>query len=120
MTTRILVVDDDQQVRQAIRWILEDEGHIVSEAADGNEALRLIGESLPDLVVLDLTMPQVDGYGVAAVLEAREGPRVPILLITADGQAPAKAERVHAFAFLRKPFVVEDLLRTIRSQLAGR
>jgi CheY-like chemotaxis protein len=118
VTIRILVVDDDVHVRQAIRWILEDEGYIVTEAADGNEALRVIGEGAPDLVVLDLTMPEVDGYGVAAVLQAQEGPRVPILLITADGQAPAKAERVHAFAYLRKPFAIEDLLRAIRRQLA--
>jgi DNA-binding response OmpR family regulator len=117
---RILVVDDDPTVRQAIRWILEDEGYLVSEAADGNEALRLVRESVPDLVVLDLTMPDVDGYTVAAALETIEGTQVPIVLITADGQASAKAERIHARAYLRKPFAVEELLSTIRSHTRAR
>src|SRR5579864_2994247 len=117
VTPQILVVDDDLNVRQAIRWILEDEGYLVSEAADGHEALRLVRESRPDLVVLDLTMPEVDGYAVAAALQTGEGTRVPILLITADGQAPAKADRINAFAYLRKPFAVDELLSTIRQQL---
>jgi CheY-like chemotaxis protein len=117
VTPQILVVDDDENVRQAIRWMLEDEGYLVSEAADGSEALRLMREKPPDLVVLDLTMPEVDGYAVAAALQTREGPRIPILLITADGQAPAKAERINAFAYLRKPFAVKDFLSTIRTQL---
>jgi len=115
--SRILVVDDDRRVRQSIRWILEDEGYLVTEAADGGEALGLIAQSVPDLVVLDLTMPNVDGYGLADALESREGPRVPILLVTADGHARAKAERLHAYAYLRKPFAVEELLRTIGTQL---
>jgi DNA-binding response OmpR family regulator len=118
--TRILVVDDDQNVRQAIRWILEDEGYVVSEAADGNEALRLVHESRPDLVVLDLTMPEVNGYAVAAALKTEGGTRVPILLITADGQAPAKAERINAFAYLRKPFRVDELLSRVRAELHQR
>lgn len=117
VTPQILVVDDDLNVRQAIRWILEDEGYLVREAADGNEALRLVRESRPDLVILDLTMPEVDGYAVAAALETAEGMRVPILLITADGQAPVKARRINAFAYLRKPFIVDELLNTIRRRL---
>jgi CheY-like chemotaxis protein len=116
---RILIVDDDVNVRKAIRWVLEDEGYLVSEATDGNEALRLISESVPDLVVLDLTMPDVDGYTVAAALQATDGPDVPIVLITADGRAPAKAERVQARAYLRKPFVVEELLTVIRGALGA-
>jgi DNA-binding response OmpR family regulator len=115
----VLVVDDDAQVRQVIRWALEDEGLAVVTAADGRAALGLAVERVPDLVVLDLTLPELNGYAVARSLRAGHAQLIPILLITADGQAPLKARRVGAYAFLRKPFRIEDLLEAVRTGLSG-
>jgi DNA-binding response OmpR family regulator len=115
----VLVVDDDAQVRQAIRWALEDEGLAVLTAASGREALALSVERLPDLVVLDLTLPEMDGYAVARSLRAEHGQPFPILVITADGLASTKAGRVGAYAYLRKPFRIEDLLEAVRTGLSG-
>jgi DNA-binding response OmpR family regulator len=115
----VLVVDDDAQVRQAIRWALEDEGLAVVTAADGREALGLAVERLPDLLVLDLTLPEMNGYEVARSLRAKHPQPIPILVITADGLASMKAGRVGAYAYLRKPFRVEDLLEAVRTGLTG-
>jgi DNA-binding response OmpR family regulator len=113
----VLVVDDDAQVRAAIRWALEDEGLTVLTAADGREAVDLAIRQRPDLVVLDLTLPEVHGDEVARRLRAARAGPLPILVITADGQAPAKAEQVGAYAFVRKPFRIEDLLDAVRAGL---
>jgi DNA-binding response OmpR family regulator len=115
----VLVVDDDAQVRQAIRWALEDEGLAVVTAADGREALGLAVERAPDLVVLDVTLPELNGDAVARRLRSGRAHPMPILLITADGQASMKAGRVGAYAFLRKPFRIEDLLDAVRRGLSG-
>ena len=115
----VLVVDDDAQVRQAIRWALEDEGLAVVTAADGREALGLAVERAPDLVVLDVTLPELNGDAVARRLRSGRAHPMPILLITADGQASRKAGRVGAYAFLRKPFRIEDLLDAVRRGLSG-
>jgi CheY-like chemotaxis protein len=113
----VLVVDDDPQVRQAIQWALEDEGLAVMAAPDGRTAIALAGREMPDLVVLDLNLPEMDGYEVARALRsAREQP-IPILVVTGDGQAPAKASRVGAYRFLRKPFRIEDLLEAVHGGL---
>jgi DNA-binding response OmpR family regulator len=118
MTACVLVVDDNPQVRQAIQWALEDEGFAVIAAADGHEALHLLAAGAPDLAVLDFTLPTMDGDELARTLRSSRGAGVPIILITADGQAAAKAERVGAFAYLRKPFAVEELIRAVRTRLS--
>jgi two-component system OmpR family response regulator len=115
----VLVVDDDPHVRQAICWALEDDGLTVAAAADGREALERASAQPPDLVVLDLTLPDVDGYTVARELRARHVAELMILAITADGQAPAKAARVGAYAYLLKPFDLPDLLAAVWRGLAG-
>jgi two-component system C4-dicarboxylate transport response regulator DctD len=115
----VLVVDDDPHVRQAICWALEDEGLTVAAAADGRQALERATPRPPGLVVLDLTLPDADGYTVARELRARHGPDLAILAITADGQAPAKAARAGAYAYLLKPFDLPDLLAAVWRGLAG-
>ena len=110
----VLVVDDDPNVRQLIRWALEDEGLAVVAAADGRAALDAIARERPALVVLDMSLPLVDGYGVAAALQRSYGADIPILLITADGRAAEKARRTGARAYLHKPFEVDDLVRAVR------
>ena len=115
---RILVVEDDPQVREAIRWALEEEGLDVVTASGGREALTAASDHPPDLVLLDLTLPEINGYEVANSLRSMSDRQLPILLMTADGQAPRKAEMVGAYAFLRKPFHVEMLIDLIRRGLS--
>jgi CheY-like chemotaxis protein len=114
----ILIVDDDPVMRQALREAFEDEGMAVETASDGREALRKVADRWPALVVLDVTLPVLDGYQVADRLRASDRP-VPILAITGDGQAREKAHRMGAFAYLRKPFELSELLRLVQGALPG-
>jgi two-component system KDP operon response regulator KdpE len=116
----VLVIDDDAGVRQAIQWALEDEGLEVVAAAGGGEALALAAERQPEVVVLDLTLPGINGYELASGLRAGQSRRLAILLITADGQAPAKAQEVGAYAYLRKPFELGELIRAVRAGFSRR
>jgi two-component system response regulator MprA len=113
----VLVVDDDARVREAIQWALEDEGFLIETAADGLQAVERAIARRPDIVLLDLTLPGLDGYRVARALRAAHGRELPILAMTADGQAASKAARAGAYAFMRKPFELADLLLTIRRGL---
>ena len=113
----ILVVDDDPRIRQMIRDVLEEEGFAVAAAGDGPQAIRRAADQPPALVILDMTLPQMDGHEVAAALRAAHGRALPILTITADGGAADKARRVGAFSYLRKPFDLDDLVAAVRGVL---
>ncbi len=110
----ILIVDDDPRIRQMLRDLLVEEGFAVTTAADGLQAIRLAVDQPPTMVILDMTLPQMNGYEVAAALRAAHGRALPILTITADGEAAAKARRVGAFAYLRKPFDLDHLVAVVR------
>ena len=109
---RVLVIDDEPDVLLLCRVNLRHEGHEVLEAPDGATGLALAAESPPDVVVLDLMMPSIDGYGVLAALRgsaSTEG--VPVLVLSAKAQA---AERRRALesggdVFLAKPFAPDRL-----------
>lgn len=113
----ILVVDDDPKLREVAVWALEDEGFVVDVAGGRREAAERVQRRPPALVVLDMGLPPDAGDSVAADLRAVCGAHVPILLITADGQASQKAKRVGAFAYLHKPFDVERLVLLVRERL---
>ncbi len=110
----ILVVDDDPAIRQIVSEVLVEEGFAVTTAADGLQAIRRSADQPPALVILDMTLPLMNGYEVAAALRAAHGRALPILTITADGGAAAKAHRVGAFAYLRKPFDLDDLVAAVQ------
>jgi len=117
MAARILVVDDDARVGAALQRALIAEGHQVELAADGPAGLRAAAERQPDLVVLDVMLPGIDGVEVCRRLRER-GP-VPILMLTALG---APGERVRgldsgADDYLVKPFAYEELLARVRALL---
>ena len=118
MSPPILVVDDDRGLRQLMQWALEDEGYRVEAAADAEEAVEQIRRAVPQLVVLDMTLPGRDGSAVAQALRAAD-PRVPIVLVTGDGDAQSKAARVGARAFLRKPFRMDALIANVRGAIAA-
>lgn len=113
----VLVVEDDSDLRQTIQWMLEDEGFLVETAGDGREALDRATHHKPSLVVLDMNLPIIDGYGVAAGLRSTYGNNVTILTMTADGRAAEKAQRIGAIGYLSKPFELDALVNAVRSAL---
>ncbi|GAC1348057.1 MAG: response regulator [Ktedonobacteraceae bacterium] len=118
ITGPILVVDDDQNLRQTIQWVLEDEGHMVETAADGQEAVEQAAQQQPALVILDMGLPILNGAEVAAELRSLYGTAVPIMLITADGHVREKREQVGAYTALRKPFEIDDLVQAVQQVLS--
>jgi two-component system KDP operon response regulator KdpE len=100
----VLVVDDDPDVRQVLRWALEDAGFDVLTAADGPTALAQAEARPPGVVVLDHGLPNIDGTHVASHLRQICGEDLPVLIVTADGRAAEKARRARAYGFLHKPF----------------
>jgi|SRR5438309_6294578 len=112
----VLVVDDDPHICQVIQWLLEDEGMSVVTAADGKEALDRAIQRPPALLILDVTLPTLDGYQLVDALR-KAGTVPPVLMITADGSAPAKAARLGAYAYCRKPFETTELLDAVHRGL---
>ncbi len=111
----VLVVDDDPDILDAICDILDAEGYRVSRARHGQEALREIESERPDVILLDLMMPVMDGVAFAQALRSRPAFRdVPIVVISADGN-PHRAAAVGAMGYLAKPFDIDALL----AQVAG-
>ena len=113
----VLVVDDDQKIVQLVRAYLEREGFAVKTAGDGRTALALISESAPDLIVLDLMLPELDGMSVAR--RVREDSDVPILMLSARG---AVADRIQGIAegaddYLAKPFSPAELVVRVKAIL---
>ncbi|MBV9282246.1 MAG: response regulator [Chloroflexi bacterium] len=113
----VLVVEDDDTLREVIKWALEDEGARVAVAADGQQALEWVATHRPALIVLDVGLPIVGGDGVAAGVRAIHGDTVPILVVTADGRAAEKARKVGAFAYLHKPFDLDRLVHIVQHQM---
>ena len=120
LTGRVLVVEDDEDIADVLRRSLRQEGHEVRTAADGEEALSLAGEFVPDLVVLDLGLPKLDGVEVARRLRA-EGD-VPILMLTARTETDDRVEGLDAGAddYLVKPFERAELLARMRALMRRR
>lgn len=116
-TPRILVVDDDPKILNLLRRGLGMEGFRVVEARSGDEALEQLRRDPPDLVVLDLMLPGVDGLEVCRRL--RRASQVPVLMLTARGAVPDKLAGFESGAddYLVKPFVFEELLARVRALL---
>jgi two-component system, OmpR family, response regulator MprA len=115
---RILVVDDEPAVRDAVRRALSFEGYDVQIAAEGTEALDLLATEQVDAVVLDILMPDVSGLDVCRRLRAA-GDTTPVLLLTARGQVADRVAGLDAGAddYLAKPFALQELLARLRALL---
>ena len=121
MALRIVLADDHCIVRQGIRALLEGAGfEVVGEAADGQEAIRLVDTLEPDVVVLDLIMPMLNGLDAARQILQRH-PSIPILLLTmhTEEHHVAAALRAGIKAYLLKTQAAEDLVRAIREVMRG-
>ena len=108
----ILVVDDDQAIRSTVSDILSLEGYPVETASNGEEALEVLEREGPSLVLLDMRMPVMDGWGFARTVNER-GIKVPILVMTATQDVQQWAEQVGAQGYLPKPFEFQDLVNTV-------
>ncbi|MBI3174286.1 MAG: response regulator transcription factor [Chloroflexi bacterium] len=117
MTHRILVVDDEPAVTDLLAYNLRKALYNVSIAADGREALRLAGEFQPDLILLDLMIPEVDGLDVCRAL--RKTSDVPIIMITARGEETDRVVGLELGAddYVTKPFSVRELMARIKAVL---
>jgi CheY-like chemotaxis protein len=111
-TALILVVDDERDIRSAVAEMLELEGFAVDEAINGADALDAVERRAPDVILLDMRMPVLDGWGFARELR-RRGRQIPIVVMTAARDAGRWAEEVAATAALSKPFAFDDLLRAV-------
>jgi two-component system, OmpR family, response regulator MprA len=115
---RVLIVDDDAGVRRMLARTLEAEGYGVTTAADGGSALVEIERSAPDLIVLDVAMPGMDGLGVTRRLRGK-GDALPVLLLTARDGVADRVAGLDAGAddYLVKPFATDELLARVRALL---
>jgi two-component system, OmpR family, response regulator MprA len=114
----VLVVDDDRAVRESLRRSLEFNGYAVALASDGAEALASISGSAPDVVVMDVMMPRLDGLEATRALR-KAGNDVPILVLTARDAVGDRVEGLDAGAddYLTKPFALQELLARLRALL---
>ena len=120
-SAHILVVEDDVDIRESVVEILEDDGHRVTAAADGREALDCLlrASPRPDLILLDLMMPVMSGYQFREEqLKIPTLASIPVLVVTADVNARAKVDSLKAAGFVQKPLKIQTLLDMIE-QLLG-
>lgn len=116
MPSNILVIDDDPSILMTVAEVLEDEGYAVRTASNGAEGLAAVQEALPRLVLLDMRMPVLDGWGFAHSLRER-GIHLPLLVMTAAQDARQWGREVGAIGVIPKPFDLNDLLDAVSSAL---
>ncbi|WP_437521686.1 response regulator [Sorangium sp. So ce726] len=118
--TLILVVEDDPDILQVVQEMLEDEQFLVLTARDGGKALRMLQICRPDLILTDMMMPELDGFGFLRAYAERPGPGAPVVAMSSLGAYLQEARKLGAAATLDKPLCFERLMETIRTLTAGR
>lgn len=121
MTTtpiRILVIDDEPSIRQVVAFALGDEGYDVVDAADGRGALDLIGEAHPDIILLDMKMPGMDGWEFVRIYRERYGHQAPIVILTAAQNAAQRAAEAGVESYVAKPFDLDTLIEHVATLAA--
>lgn len=120
MAKRVLIAEDEANIVISLEFLLREAGYEVAVARDGEEALKLVGELHPDLVVLDVMLPLINGFEVCRRIRADGGlGTVRVLMLTARGRA-AEAERgiaAGADAYMIKPFATKELVKMVRELL---
>jgi len=118
---RILIVDDESHIRLALSRLLGKD-YVIFEASDGEEAIRITHEQKPDLIIMDVMMPNLDGIGACYILKTDlETKRIPIIMLTALAEAPDRqyAEEMGADAYMSKPCDFKELTNTINRFLTS-
>jgi CheY-like chemotaxis protein len=114
-TRRVLVVDDDVDIRETLTLVLEDEGYAVASASNGEEALAWLRANVrPNVILLDLMMPVMDGQEFRA--EQRNDPelaQIPVIVITASGNAKDRVRSMGVAGMIQKPLALDTLLTTV-------
>jgi len=122
MTKRVLLIEDEPNIMEAIRFILQREGWRVATHVDGATALEAITREAPDLLVLDVMLPNRSGFDILKDLRADAGTaELPVLMLTAKGQEKdrAQAERLGASRFMTKPFSNDDIVSVARELMGN-
>jgi len=119
MYKTILVVDDEESICQSLRGILSDEGYEVRTAGSGEDAIKAIEEDVPDLVLLDIWLPGMDGLEALKIIKA-ETPQVPVIMMSGHGtiETAVKATKLGAFDFIEKPISLEKVVLLVNHALA--
>lgn len=120
MGRRILVVDDEPEILEVIESRLEANGYDVVTATDGVQAAERLKQARPELIILDIMMPRVDGFKVLEVLKAHpQTSEIPIIMLTSKGETSniLKAQEMKAADYLIKPFKPEELLKVVKRYL---
>ena len=120
-TAKILIVDDDAEIIESVRYALEGEGYEVVIARDGNQGLALAERESPNLIILDMMMPKRSGFLVLEKLRRMSDQMVPVIMITGNegSRHKAYAELLGVSEYIRKPFQMDKLLRAVDNQLAS-
>ncbi len=120
---RILLVDDDPEIIESLRTVLEGKGYQVMVARDGNQGLALAEREMPDLLILDMMMPKKSGFLVLERLKGKEAKTrtMPTIMITANegGRHRAYAEMLGVDEYIRKPFALDKLLLCVDRLIGG-
>ena len=114
----ILIVEDDDEIRDFLSLVLDGEGYASRAAVNGAAALELVEQAPPDLILLDMRMPVMDGWAFVPAYRGRPGPHAPIVVLTAAADAEQRAREVQADAYIGKPFNLTELLTLVRRVLA--
>ncbi len=118
---KILIVDDESHIRLALSRLLGKD-YVIFEASDGEEAINITHQQKPDLIIMDVMMPKLDGIGACYILKSDlETKRIPILMLTALAEAPDRqyAEEMGADAYMSKPCDFKELTNTINRFLTA-
>ena len=118
-STRVLIVDDEPNIVISLEFLMKQQGYETATAADGRAALSEADRFRPDLVLLDITLPELDGFQVCEQLRAEHGSDMGIIMLTARGQEAemAKGLALGADAYVTKPFSTRDLVDTVHKLL---
>lgn len=118
----ILLVDDDNEIVESMRAVLESKGYRIMVARDGNSGLTIAERESPDLIVLDMMMPKKSGFLVLEKLKGRSGGLIPTIMITGNegSRHRAYAEMLGVRDYIRKPFAMEKLVKSVEKILDPR
>ncbi len=119
LAAHVLLIEDEPNIAEAIRFLLSRDGLRVSHAGDGTLALAMLRQDLPDLVILDHMLPGMSGLEVLTALRADPGSQdLPVMMLTARGRDREMAEQAGADRFMTKPFSNAEILAEVRAMLA--
>lgn len=117
---KILIVDDEQDIVETLKFILEAQGYDCACAYNGEDGLNLAKELIPDLIILDVMMPKINGYKISRLLKYdNKYKNIPIIMVTARSQEQDKliGEETGANEYISKPFEIEEILAVVKKYL---